>query len=137
MADPAPIEPDPGQSEVHVRPFPNVTESEWQVSRDGGMDPAWRRDDRKLFYRRSFIMMEVPVTVETTFTSGNTELFRTDTAAGQALAFTNTVFGYDILPDGRRLLMVMNAEPTNDTPQLSQLVVVLNWAEAPGRAPTE
>jgi hypothetical protein len=50
-----------------------------------GMDPVWGRDVGRLSYGR--IMMEVPVTVETTFTSGNPAvLFRTDTAAGQALA---------------------------------------------------
>jgi serine/threonine-protein kinase len=39
-----------GRSEVYVRPFPNVEEGRWQVSRDGGTRPTWSRNGRELFY---------------------------------------------------------------------------------------
>ena len=38
-----------GRSEVYVASFP-VTSRRWQVSGDGGMQPAWSRDGRELFF---------------------------------------------------------------------------------------
>lgn len=38
-----------GRYEVYVRPFP-AGEGKWQVSTRGGMEPAWRRDGRELYY---------------------------------------------------------------------------------------
>ena len=39
-----------GRSEIYVRPFPGSGRS-WQVSANGGIEPAWRRDGREIFYR--------------------------------------------------------------------------------------
>ncbi|HEU4989919.1 MAG TPA: protein kinase [Gemmatimonadaceae bacterium] len=41
---------DNGTPEVYVRPFPNTNGGRWQVSLDGGIDPAWSRDGRSLFF---------------------------------------------------------------------------------------
>ena len=30
-----------GQRQVFVRPFPNVDDGKWQVSRNGGASPLW------------------------------------------------------------------------------------------------
>ena len=40
-----------GQSEVYVRPLPNVSAGRWQVSRDGGTSPLWGPDSRELFFQ--------------------------------------------------------------------------------------
>ncbi|HSF19803.1 MAG TPA: hypothetical protein VLK65_30055 [Vicinamibacteria bacterium] len=39
-----------GRYEIYVRPFPNVEDGAWQVSRDGGGRPLWARNGRELFY---------------------------------------------------------------------------------------
>ena len=39
-----------GRPEVYVRPFPNVTDGQWQISADGGTRPLWAPDGRELFY---------------------------------------------------------------------------------------
>ncbi len=38
--------------EIYVRPFPNVDEGHWQITRDGGSRPLWAPDGRELFYLR-------------------------------------------------------------------------------------
>lgn len=40
-----------GQRQVFVRPFPNVDDGKWQVSRNGGASPLWGPDSRELFYQ--------------------------------------------------------------------------------------
>jgi serine/threonine-protein kinase len=40
-----------GRYEVYVRPFPNVGDSQWRVSPEGGTDPLWAHNGRELFYK--------------------------------------------------------------------------------------
>ena len=64
-----------GQREVYVRPFPDVDNGLWQISRDGGTSPVWGPDGRELFFRAigSSDMMVVAVDTEPTFDHGNPE----------------------------------------------------------------
>jgi Tol biopolymer transport system component len=39
-----------GRQEVYVRPFPQADRGRWQVSREGGTNPAWARNGREVFY---------------------------------------------------------------------------------------
>jgi len=39
-----------GNSEVYVRPFPDVGSGRFRVSTDGGFTPIWSRDGPELFY---------------------------------------------------------------------------------------
>ena len=51
-----------GQMEVYAQPFP-PTGAKWQVSGNGGMDPAWR--GRELFFSdRNRMLIAVPVTTK-------------------------------------------------------------------------
>ncbi len=40
-----------GLPEVYVRPFPNTADGKWQISNDGGVEPAWSHDGSELFFR--------------------------------------------------------------------------------------
>ena len=64
-----------GQFEVYVRPFPNMDEGRWRISRDGGQSPVWSADWRELFFRRtgSNEMLVVAVESEPTFRAWNPE----------------------------------------------------------------
>jgi serine/threonine-protein kinase len=110
-----------GRTEVYVRPFPNVEEGKWQVSRDGGMSPVWGPNGRELFYRSpgGGTMMVVPIETEPTFTAGTPEVLFT----GDYFVARNR--NYDISPDGQRFLMLRRPE----TQPLTQLHVVFNWFE--------
>ena len=39
-----------GQSQIYVRPFPNVTDARYQISTAGGRTPAWTPDGHDLFF---------------------------------------------------------------------------------------
>ena len=119
-----------GAQEVYVRPFPDVNEGQFQISTSGGVQPAWSRDGRELFYLGSTGLMAVPVQTEGGFRAGNPEvvldtpLFRTEGGmVGRA---------YDVAPDGQRFL-VIKEEAVGDTDDpfagLTQIHVVLNWFE--------
>ena len=60
-----------GRREVFAKPFPNVTDGRWRISREGGTDAVWSPDGRELFYltldgRR---MVAVPVRTEHGFST--------------------------------------------------------------------
>ena len=63
-----------GQYEIYVRPFPNVEDGQWLISRGGGARPLWAPDGRELFYltpgRR---LMAVGVQTEPSFAPGAAE----------------------------------------------------------------
>jgi len=112
-----------GRQEVYVRPFPNVEEGKWQISRDGGTEPVWAPRGQELFYRNGGAMMVVGIKAEpTTITAGSPEvLFTGRYTSGLPVA------NYDISPDGQRFLMIKAAE--EEEGQQGQINVVINWFE--------
>ena len=56
--------------EIQVRPFPQMDESRWQVSTDGGTEPIWGREGRELFYRQGDAIIAVPIVTEPAFQFG-------------------------------------------------------------------
>ena len=116
-----------GQVEVYVRPFPNVDQGKWQISRDGGGVPLWGPDGRELFYRGvDGEMMVVSIDVEPTFNPGNPALVF---EAGHLLPTSGIARAFDISPDGQRFLMITQSSPEDSTTAASQINVVLNWHE--------
>ena len=115
-----------GQLEIYVRPFPNVEDGRWQVSAGGGTRPLWAPDERELFYLApQGELMAVPVRTEPNFTHGNAEMLlegRIYAGAGDAPGRT-----YDISPDGKRFLMIKNAD--DDGTSDPKLILVENWLE--------
>ena len=117
-----------GRPEVYVRPFPNVDDGKWQISRDGGQAAIWGPDGRELFFRSlaDASMMVAPVDTEPTFSPGNpTVLFEAEGLAvnvGGPRAF-------DISSDGQRFLMVSQGATTDETSAASGLVVVEHWLD--------
>ena len=109
-----------GRNQIYVRPFPNVDEGKWQISRESGNFPVWSPDGRELFYRRlsDGAMMVVQIETDSTFSHGNPELLF-DAAgflpAGGARAF-------DIAPDGRFLMIRLQTGGAS-------LVAVENWLD--------
>jgi Tol biopolymer transport system component len=94
-----------GASQVVVRPFPGPG-GQVQVSSDGGWEPVWERDGRRLFYRDGRHLIAASVTTSPHFAvTGRTELFADDYRFAQA-----PHANYDVSPDGTRFLMVKSAE---------------------------
>jgi Tol biopolymer transport system component len=114
------------QSEIYVRPFPQVDSGRWLVSTAGGSQPAWSRSSRELFYLDGAnTLTAVPVqTSGSTFSAGRPARVFDTTYASFA---TRT---YDVSPDGQRFLMIKDSTTTgHQSESATSLVVVLNWFE--------
>jgi serine/threonine-protein kinase len=111
-----------GRTQVMIRPFPGPG-SATQVSTDGGHEPLWSADGRELFFRdyTGTRMYAVPIETAPRLRIGRPQLLFTGPF------FEGRVYGrnYDVTPDGRRFLMVMDAQPE----AVTQIRVVLNWFE--------
>jgi eukaryotic-like serine/threonine-protein kinase len=108
-----------GRPEIYVQPFPGPG-GKWQISTDGGTEPAWNPNGRELFYRIGDSMMAVPVTTQPSFSAGRpTALFR---GAYLASTFPLTGTTYDVTRDGQRFVMIKDQATS-----LTQINVVVNW----------
>jgi Tol biopolymer transport system component len=111
-----------GKPEVYVQSLPPRS-GKWQVSTDGGTEPAWNHNGRELFFRNGDRVMAADVSTDPTFSSGRPRLlFQGKFVRSE---FPLTGFAYDVSPDGQRFLMV---EETGGS-TAAQINVVLNWAE--------
>ena len=62
-----------GRRQVYVRPFPNVTDTRWLVSTDGGTEPKWAGTGQELFYKKTLTPVElvaVEILPASTFATG-------------------------------------------------------------------
>jgi len=114
---------------VYVQPYPAL-DRRAQISTEGGINPAWRRDGREMYYLENASaggvlkvrVMAVPVATTPTFAAGTPHLlfegpFRADGPSRS----------YDVTPDGQRFLMVQEVQ--RPPARVSQLVLVQNWGE--------
>jgi serine/threonine-protein kinase len=111
-----------GQTEVYVRPFPGSASARWQVSVDGGFQPAWAPSSRELYYVAPGTGQAIAVSV------GAGSVF----AAGEQ----RTLFGldniiqangWDVAPDGRFATVTTRVGAAGDHDR--ELVVVENFFE--------
>ncbi len=65
---------DSGRNQICVRPFPGPG-GKWQISTDGGTEPAWNPKGRELFYREGQKMMAADYTEEPTFSAGKPRIY--------------------------------------------------------------
>jgi serine/threonine-protein kinase len=113
------------RDEVYVRPFPNVEDGLWQITTDGGAQPAWARNGRELFYRApDGALMSVPVELQPIFSAGT---------PSRILEGSYYLGGpgrsYDVSPDGERFLMITGGDESRDATSPRSIVVVQNWFE--------
>ncbi len=111
---------DSGRYEIYVRPFPDVG-GKWQISVDGGNEPAWSPDGRELFFRNRNQMLSVSITSHPAFAAGSPRLlFEGRYMTSPTEQYTN----YSVAPDGRRFLMVQ-ASPAEAA--ATQINLVQGW----------
>jgi len=114
-----------GADEIFVRPFPDVNQGRWRVSTEGGVDPMWAPDGRRLYYRSGQSIMAVAVNADPPSGWGiPARLFQLE---GRYL-FLQGATELDISADGRRFLVIK--ESGADGPAAPpQIIVVHNWLE--------
>ena len=118
-----------GQNEVYVRPFPNVDDGRWQVSRDFGSALRWGPNSRELFFQRSdgpgtpVALMVAAIDTEPTFAPGIPRpLFEGPYRIGVGARPTP----FDVSPDGQRFLMIKDLASRE---QSTAIILVENWFE--------
>jgi hypothetical protein len=109
-----------GQSEVMLRGFP-TTSGQWQVSVAGGSLPVWSPAGDKLYFRDvpgpgQMFVVDVKTTPEVSLSTP-----RLVPRSSSLLARP----GFDISPDGSRLLMVRTVKRESD--ETPSLTVAQNW----------
>jgi serine/threonine-protein kinase len=119
-----------GHHEVYVQSYPRPGER-YQISTNGGEQPAWRGDGRELFYVQNGgynlggvpTLMSVKVATAPAFRAGTPE----KVFENEAL-LTPWGRSYDVAPDGQRFLLTLSKEATtNPTP--TQMIFVQHWFE--------
>jgi serine/threonine protein kinase/Tol biopolymer transport system component len=116
------ISDESGHTEIYVQPYPGPG-GKWQISTDGGTEPAWNPNGRELFYRRGDKMMAVEIATQTGFAAGKPRML----FEGRYQLSSLTASDYDVSPDGQRFLMLKPSEQEQAAP--TQINVVLNWFE--------
>ncbi len=119
-----------GRREIYVQPYPGPG-GKWQISTDGGQEPAWNPKGGELFYRSGSKLMAVDVNqsrdregaVVSGFTAGTPHML----FDGPYLPTSGSFPFYDVSPDGQRFLMLKPVESQASAP--TQINVVLNWFE--------
>jgi len=111
-----------GRSEIYVQPYPGPG-GKWQISTEGGTEPAWNPNGRELFYRSGDKMMEVEIATQPGFAAGTPRMLFEGRYEPAPFPSTN----YDVSRDGQRFLMIKSIEQEQAAP--TQINVVLNWFE--------
>lgn len=108
-----------GSYEVYLRPFPGSGPN-LQVSTGGGTEPVWAPDGQGIFYRANGRVMLASLSLDAPLrVVGRRALFEDKYLSYQVHQ------QYDVMPDGRRLLML---EPIQPGDQEGQVVfVVVGW----------
>jgi len=106
-----------GMTEVVVRAFPGPG-PKIQVSTNGGNEPLWSRDGRRLFYRggQKFVAAEI-ITVPGLAVKSRTPLFD-----DVFLPPTERHANFDVSPDGTRFLLLKSVGE-------ERLIVARNWGD--------
>jgi serine/threonine-protein kinase len=104
-----------GDFQVYVRPI--TGDGRLQVSVDGGVEPVWSPDGKRLFYRQGddFMAATLAFTPELAVT-GREKFFKGD------YPVTTGHANYDVSPDGKHLLLL---PPVSDS---VRAIVVYDWA---------
>ena len=121
-----------GQSQIYMRPFPNVADARYQVSIGGGRTPVWSPSGRELFFVNRNSVMAAPIQLTPTFSARSpTKLFDAHSILldGRFIA-TGTHRTYDVSRDGQRFLMIKeNAASSEGNAPPASMIVVQNWFE--------
>jgi hypothetical protein len=89
----------------------------YQISTAGGWSPKWRQDGRELFFQAEDrpAIMAVAVSTTPAFQAGTpVQLFETP----------EVIRGYDVAPDGQRLLLNLSVGADRAA---AALTLILNW----------
>jgi eukaryotic-like serine/threonine-protein kinase len=109
-----------GTYQVYVQPFPGHG-GKWQVSSDGGTEPRWSHDGRRLYYRNRGQLLAASIETHPSFAVGRPEVL-----LDRFHPYINdTGLTYDAAIDDQHFVTTL---PVNGD-SLQRSAVVLNWGE--------
>jgi len=108
-----------------VRPLPAagpLVGSKWQLSNEGGRFPLWSRNGQELFFESAdnYVMVARYTVRGETFVAEKPRRW-----ADVRLADTGTRGGYDVAPDGKRVVATLDAPGGERKPE-THLRILLN-----------
>lgn len=118
-----------GRQEIYVLPFPPPADgrvaSKSQVSVDGGQHPSWSRTARELF----FDTIDGHIMVAGYKTSGESFMAEKPRAwsSVQIVAGSPASWSFDLAPDGRHVMALVNPGATGEHSNSVRLNVLLNF----------
>ena len=109
--------------QLYVTPFPGPG-ARVAVSSAGGRDPRWRGDGKELYYLTpDGKVMVVPITPETAFHPGTSELLFQSKLSSRYLTASLNTASWDVDSIGNRFLLTV---PASESPA-PQVNVIFNW----------
>jgi Tol biopolymer transport system component len=113
-----------GRDEVYVTTFPEPS-TLWQISTNGGNVPRWRSDGREIFFTTTDEIWAVDVTPgDGSLVVGTPHRLCKRPTTNWSGRWPD---GFDVSPDGQRILVLQPIAAPSDTPPA--IVVVQNWFE--------
>jgi serine/threonine-protein kinase len=108
-----------GRYEIYVRPYPNVSSGQWEVSTAGGTRPLWARSGKELYFAApdGTVMSAIVDAGSTWNAHAPQKLF----AGPYYFASGSPQRTFDVAPDGRFLMI---KTPDRDSVPAPQLVVI-------------
>ena len=121
-----------GGPQVYVRPFPDTSAGQWQISPGPGVKPRWSRDGRELFYvADDSALMSVAVPDGAVFQPGAP---RSILKVTPTPGLVNGLF-YDVMPDGRRFVMLKTLPQAAAQAATPHIIAVFDWTDGLRRRP--
>jgi Tol biopolymer transport system component/DNA-binding winged helix-turn-helix (wHTH) protein len=112
-----------GRFETYVMPFSpgRSAAGKWQVSNGGGWSPIWSRNGRELFYQNPH---DQQVHVAAYTIQGDSFVLQKPRVWSETRVGTDFYPGYDVAPDGKRVLVLFPAEAAKPETHLRVLLNV-------------
>jgi eukaryotic-like serine/threonine-protein kinase len=113
-----------GRMEIYVAQFPGAAVKR-QLSVDGGDQPQWAPDGKRLFYLNGTRLMSVDLNADSGLHPARPRRLFERTFSPSSVDSGAWGHTYAVFPDGNRFLFVENAPQ----PEIRDIRVVLNWFE--------
>jgi hypothetical protein len=121
-----------GDFAVYVRPFPDVSAGQWQVSQGTATAPRWSATGAELFYvsssgeasNQAALVSASVVTAPGFAVTGRRTLF----TLPSGIVRNPVEHQFDVAPDGNRFLFLRSMS-SDDAPERGSAVIIPNWLQ--------
>ena len=110
--------------QVFVQPFP-ITGAKFQVNPMTSSTPVWSRDGKRLFFAFADRIFSAAIQTTPAFAAGPPDEIKVPNIMGSYAHIRH----FDLMPDGKRFLVVMMSDADPAQQRASQINVVLNWLD--------